>query len=133
MSDGLNERKNYPVITAKAPAAIGPYSQGIVAEGLVFVSGQTPLRADGILVEGGIVEQTDQCLRNILEVLLGASLTMDAVIKTTVYMTDLGKFKEMNEVYAKWFRAPFPARATVQVSALPKGAAIEIDAIAVRP
>ncbi len=125
--------KIQPVITTKAPAAIGPYSQGISAGELVFVSGQTPLRADGTLVEGSVVEQTEQCLKNILEVLLAAGLTMDAVAKTTVYMTDLGKFAEMNEVYAKRFRLPFPARATVQVAALPKGAAIEIDAVAVRP
>lgn len=132
MSDGLSEKKIVPVITAKAPAAIGPYSQGISAGDLVFVSGQTPLRADGTLVTGGVAEQTEQCLKNIIEVLLGAGLTMDAVVKTTVYMTDLGKFAEMNEVYAKRFRVPFPARATVQVSALPKGAWVEIDAVAVR-
>jgi len=125
--------KIQPVITPKAPAAIGPYSQGISAGELVFVSGQTPLRADGTLVEGTVAEQTEQCLKNILEVLLAAGLTMDAVVKTTVYMTDLGKFAEMNAVYAGKFRAPYPARATVQVSALPKGANVEIDAIAVRP
>ena len=125
--------KIQPVITPKAPAAIGPYSQGIAVGELVFVSGQTPLRADGTLVEGSVADQTEQCLKNILEVLLAAGLTMDAVDKTTVYMTDLGKFAEMNEVYAKRFRTPFPARATVQVSALPKAAAVEIDAVAVRP
>jgi 2-iminobutanoate/2-iminopropanoate deaminase len=125
--------KIQPVITPKAPAAIGPYSQGISVGEMVFVSGQTPLRADGTLVDGTVAEQTEQCLKNILEVLLAAGLTMDAVVKTTVYMTDLGKFAEMNEVYAKRFRSPFPARATVQVSALPKAAAVEIDAVAVRP
>jgi len=125
--------KIQPVITPKAPAAIGPYSQGIAVGELVFVSGQTPLRADGTLVDGSVAEQTEQCLKNVLEVLVAAGLTMDAVVKVTVYMTDLGKFSEMNEVYAKRFRAPFPARATVQVSALPKGAGVEIDAVAVRP
>lgn len=129
----MHDKKILPVITPKAPAAIGPYSQGISAGDMVFVSGQTPLRADGTLVDGSVAEQTEQCLKNILEVLLAAGLTMDAVVKCTVYMTDLGKFSEMNEVYAKRFRAPFPARATVQVSALPKGAGVEIDAIAVRP
>lgn len=129
----MNDRKIQPIITSKAPGAIGPYSQGISAGELVFVSGQTPLRADGTLVDGAIAEQTEQCLKNILEVLLAAGLTMDAIVKTTVYMTDLGKFAEMNEVYAKRFRAPFPARATVEVAALPKGVEIEIDAIAVRP
>ena len=125
--------KIQPVITSKAPAAIGPYSQGISVGEMVFVSGQTPLRADGTFVDGTVAEQTEQCLKNILEVLLAAGLTMDAVVKTTVYMTDLGKFAEMNEVYSKRFRAPFPARATVQVSALPKNSSVEIDAVAVRP
>ncbi|MBI5246436.1 MAG: hypothetical protein HY923_04595 [Elusimicrobia bacterium] len=132
MSDGLSEKKIVPVITAKAPTAIGPYSQGISAGDHVFVSGQTPLKPDGSLVTGSVADQTAQCLQNVLEVLLGAGLTMDAVVKTTVYMTDLSKFAEMNEAYAKRFRSPFPARATVQVSALPKGAGVEIDAIAVR-
>jgi len=122
-----------PVATAKAPAAIGPYSQGISAAGLVFVSGQTPLRADGTLVTGSVADQTEQCLGNIKEVLAAAGLGLDAVAKVTVYMTDLTKFAEMNEVYARRFSAPFPARATVQVSALPKGAGVEIDAVAVRP
>ena len=126
-------RKIQPVITQKAPGAIGPYSQGISAGDMVFVSGQTPLRADGSFVDGTVAEQTEQCLKNIVEVLLASGLTMDDVVKTTVYMTDLGKFAEMNEVYAKRFRAPFPARATVQVSALPKGSAVEIDAVAVIP
>lgn len=122
-----------PIVTAKAPAAIGPYSQGISAGELVFVSGQTPLKADGAMVDGSVAEQTEQCLKNIREVLRAAGLDMGRVVKTTVYMTDLGRFSEMNEVYARGFSAPFPARATVQVSALPKGAAVEIDAIAVRP
>ncbi|MDP3543124.1 MAG: RidA family protein [Elusimicrobiota bacterium] len=129
----MNGRKIQPVITPKAPGAIGPYSQGISAGGMVFVSGQTPLRADGSFVDGTVAEQTGQCLDNVREVLLASGLTMDDVVKTTVYMTDLGRFAEMNEVYAKRFRAPFPARATVQVSALPKGSAVEIDAVAVRP
>jgi 2-iminobutanoate/2-iminopropanoate deaminase len=129
----MDDRKIKPIITTKAPAAIGPYSQGILAGEMVFVSGQVPLRADGTFVDGTVAEQTEQSLKNILEVLLAGGLTMDAVVKTTVYMTDLGKFAEMNEVYAKRFKAPFPARATVQVSALPKGAAVEIDAVAVRP
>lgn len=129
----MNEKKILSVVVPKAPAAIGPYSQGISAGGMLFVSGQTPLRPDGVLVGGTVAEQTEQCLKNILEVLLAAGLTMDAVVKTTVYMTDLAQFGAMNEVYAKRFRAPYPARATVQVSALPKGAAIEIDATAVEP
>lgn len=125
--------KASPVVTANAPAAIGPYSQGIAAGELVFVSGQIPFRADGSSAGEDVAAQTEQCLKNVLEVLIAAGLTMDDVVKTTVYMTDLGRFSEMNEVYAKRFRAPFPARATVQVSALPKGASVEIDAVAVRP
>ena len=129
----MTGKKISSVVTPKAPAAIGPYSQGIAVGDFVFVSGQTPLRADGTLVEGTVAEQTEQCLKNVTEVLLAAGLTTDAVVKTTVYMTDLGKFAEMNEVYAQRFRPPFPARATVQVAALPKAAAVEIDAVAVRP
>ena len=125
--------KRTPVITAKAPAAIGPYSQGMSSGEMVFVSGQTPLLADGGMIAGGIPEQTEQCLRNIAMILAGAGLTMNDVIKTTVFMTDLGQFAAMNEVYAAHFKVPYPARATVQVSALPKGAAIEIEAVAVRP
>ncbi len=125
--------KRAPILTAKAPQAIGPYSQGLAVGDLVFVSGQTPLRPDGTLVTGSVADQTAQCLKNVLEILLASGLTMDRVVKTTVYMTDLGKFAEMNEVYAKHFKAPYPARATVQVSALPKGAAVEIDAVAARP
>jgi 2-iminobutanoate/2-iminopropanoate deaminase len=125
--------KRTPVVTTKAPGAIGPYSQGIALGELVFVSGQTPLRADGAMAEGGVAEHTEQCLNNIREVLIAAGLTMNDVVKTTVFMTDLGRFGEMNEVYAKHFRAPFPARSTVQVSALPKGADVEIEAVAARP
>ncbi|MDE2511818.1 MAG: RidA family protein [Elusimicrobia bacterium] len=125
--------KRTPVITAKAPAAIGPYSQGMSSGEMVFVSGQTPLLADGTMIAGGTAEQTEQCLKNITMILAGAGLTMNDVIKTTVFMTDLGQFAAMNEVYATHFKTPYPARATVQVSALPKGAAIEIEAVAVRP
>ncbi len=120
------------ISSPKAPAAIGPYSQGVGCGELVFVSGQTPLRADGTLVEGTTGEQTEQCLRNVREVLLAAGLGLEKVVKTTVYMTDLGRFSEMNEVYAAFFAAPYPARATVEVSALPKGASVEIEAIATR-
>ncbi len=127
-----NQKVIQPLITARAPAAIGPYSQGIAFGELIFVSGQTPLKEDGTLVAGSVTDQTEQCLKNILAVLQAGGVTMDAVVKTTVYMTDLGKFAEMNAVYSKRFRPPFPARATVQVSALPKGAGVEIDAIAVK-
>ena len=125
--------KRSQIISQKAPGAIGPYSQGIQVGEFIFVSGQTPLKADGALVDGTVAQQTEQCIANVREVLSSAGLTLDRVVKTTVWMTDLGKFAEMNEVYAKHFVAPFPARATVGVSALPKGAAVEIEAIAVRP
>lgn len=125
--------KRTPVITPKAPGAIGPYSQGISSGELVFVSGQTPLTAGGAMAPGGVAEHTEQCLNNIREVLIAAGLTMNDVVKTTVFMTDLGQFTAMNEVYGRHFRAPFPARSTVQVAALPKGADVEIEAVAVRP
>lgn len=124
--------KRLPVVTAKAPAAVGPYSQGVDAAPFVFVSGQIPLDAKGQPVPGGVAEQTDQCLKNVREILLEAGLTMSNVVKVTVFMTDLGQFAAMNEAYAKHFAFPYPARAAVQVSALPKGAAIEIEAVALR-
>ncbi len=127
----MSENKITPIITPKAPAAVGPYSQGVAAGALIFVSGQIPLLADGTLLAGSVAEQTAQCVNNIEEVLQAVGLTLDAVVKTTVYMTDLGKFSELNAVYAQRFHAPFPARATVQVAALPRGAGVEIDAIAV--
>ena len=125
--------KRTPVITAKAPGAIGPYSQAISSGEMVFVSGQTPLLADGTMAGGAAAEQTEQCLKNITVILAGAGLTMNDVVKTTVFMTDLTQFAAMNEVYGKHFKPPFPARSTVQVAALPKGAAVEIEAVAVRP
>jgi 2-iminobutanoate/2-iminopropanoate deaminase len=125
--------KRTPVITTKAPGAIGPYSQGISSGEMVFVSGQTPLLADGSMAPGGVAEHTQQCLENILQVLLASGLTMNDVVKTTVFMTDLGQFAAMNEVYGKNFRPPYPARSTVQVTALPKGADVEIEVVAVRP
>lgn len=125
--------KKAPVVTADAPGAVGPYAQGVDAGAQVYVSGQIPLDAKGQMAAGGVPEQTEQCLRNVRAVLAEAGLTMDAVVKVTVYMTDLKQFDAMNAVYAKHFRPPYPARATVQVSALPKGAQVEIDAIGLKP
>lgn len=119
------------VESPKAPKAIGPYSQGVEAGGFVFVSGQIPMDSQGAIVGGGIQAQTERCIQNVAAVLESAGLGLADVVKTTVYMTDLGQFPAMNEVYAKHFKAPFPARATVQVSALPKGALIEIEAVAI--
>ena len=114
-----------------APKAIGPYSQGVSAGPWVFVSGQIPLEPGGTApVAGGVAAQTERCLRSVAAILEAGGLGLEDVVKTTVYMTDLGQFAAMNEVYARHFPAPHPARATVQVSALPKGAAVEIDAVA---
>jgi 2-iminobutanoate/2-iminopropanoate deaminase len=119
------------IATSGAPQAIGPYSQAIQAGGWVFVSGQLPLNPAGGAMPSGVAEQTELCLRNVAAILDQAGLGMKDVVKTTVFMTDLGQFAAMNEVYAKHFPAPCPARATVQAAALPKGAAVEIEAVAV--
>lgn len=119
------------VTTAAAPNAVGPYSQGVVAKGLVWVSGQIPLDpASGVLVEGAIAEQTRQVLRNVSAVLSAAGSGIDRVVKATVYLTDLGDFEAMNVVYADFFGANPPARACVEVSRLPRGARVEIEAVA---
>ncbi|MFH2203603.1 MAG: Rid family detoxifying hydrolase [Elusimicrobiota bacterium] len=120
--------------TQDAPAAIGPYSQAVRAGGWIFLSGQLPLAPEtGQMVDGGVPEQTRQVLRNIEAVLRAAGAGMGDVVKTTVYMRDLGEFARMNEVYASAFPAPAPARAAVEVSALPKDALVEIDAVARDP
>jgi 2-iminobutanoate/2-iminopropanoate deaminase len=119
------------VTTPHAPAAIGPYSQAIRAGHLLFVSGQVPLDpATGALVPGGIDAQTRQVLRNLEAILEAAGAGFDAVVRTTVYLTDLSDFAAMNAIYATFVREPFPARATVQVARLPKDARVEIDVIA---
>jgi len=119
------------VTSKSAPAPIGPYSQGVDA-GAVYCSGQIGLDpSTGNLVEG-VVPQTHRALSNIDAVLRAAGLELGNVVKTTVFMVDLAEFAPMNEEYAKHFSPPFPARSTVQVSALPKGARVEIDAIAVK-
>jgi 2-iminobutanoate/2-iminopropanoate deaminase len=123
------------VHTERAPAPFGgaPYSQAMISGELVFVSGQVPIDpATGSLVEGGIAEQTEQVLRNLQAVLEAAGSGLDRVLKTSVFLTDLGSFGAMNEVYARQLVAPFPARSTFEVSALPAGASIEIECIAVR-
>jgi 2-iminobutanoate/2-iminopropanoate deaminase len=123
------------VHTERAPAPFGgaPYSQAMISGELVFVSGQVPIDpATGSLVEGGIAEQTEQVLRNLQAVLEAAGSGLDRILKTSVFLTDLGSFGAMNEVYARQLAAPFPARSTFEVSALPAGASIEIECIAVR-
>ncbi len=115
-----------------APAAIGPYSQGIKAEGMIFLSGQIPVDPlSGEVIPGGIAAQTRQVLKNLRMVLEEAGGGLNDIVKTTVFLKDLSKFGEMNSVYGEYFAQPYPARATVGVNALPKGVEIEIDAIAV--
>jgi 2-iminobutanoate/2-iminopropanoate deaminase len=119
------------ISTKNAPAAIGPYSQGIRAGGLVFVSGQIPLDpATGQLVPGDVAAQTAQVMQNLGAILAAAGCTVADVARTTIYLVDLAHFATVNEIYAKSFVAPYPARVTVQVSALPRGALVEIDAVA---
>jgi len=120
------------VKTEKAPKAIGPYSQGIVAGGFVFCSGQLATDpATGKLVEGGIEAETRQVLKNLAAVLEAAGSSLDDVVKCTVYLADMADFAAMNKVYAEFFKAPFPTRATTQVAGLAMKAKVEIDAIAV--
>jgi 2-iminobutanoate/2-iminopropanoate deaminase len=123
------------VHTERAPAPFGgaPYSQAMISGDLVFVSGQVPIDpATGSLVEGGVAEQTEQVLRNLQAVLEEAGSGLAGALKTSVFLTDLGTFGAMNEVYGRHFGAPFPARSTFEVSALPAGASIEIECTAVR-
>jgi 2-iminobutanoate/2-iminopropanoate deaminase len=120
------------ISTDKAPKAIGPYSQGIKANGFVFCSGQIPANPEtGELVSGSITEQTHQVLSNLKAVIERAGSSMDKVVKVTVFLRDMNDFSEMNAEYAKWFSNEPPARAAVQVARLPKDVGIEIQAIAV--
>ncbi len=119
------------IATEDAPAAIGPYSQAISTPTLVFCSGQLGLvPASGQLVSGGVIAETRQALENLSAVLNAAGSSLHNVLKTTVFMTNLGDFQSMNEVYGSYFRENPPARSTVQVAALPRGACVEIEAIA---
>jgi 2-iminobutanoate/2-iminopropanoate deaminase len=120
-----------PVTTPNAPGAIGPYSQAIRAGDFVFLSGQIPLDpGTGQLVAGGIGEQTHQVLKNLGAVLEAAGSSYAGVVKTTVYLADMGEFSAMNEIYGTYFSSPAPARATVQAARLPRDVRVEIDAIA---
>jgi 2-iminobutanoate/2-iminopropanoate deaminase len=120
-----------PITTQDAPAAIGPYSQAVRAGGLVFLSGQIPLDpATGQLVPGDVTAQADRVLKNLQAILGAAGCTFADVVRTTIYLVDLAHFATVNEVYARFFVAPYPARVTVQVAALPRGALVEIDAVA---
>ena len=121
----------HTIATAQAPQAIGPYSQAVVSHGVAYLSGQIPLDpATGQIVEGDIAAQTARVFENLKAVLAAYGSSLDQVLKTTVYLKDLGEFARMNEVYARYFPAAPPARSTVEVARLPRDARIEIDAIA---
>jgi 2-iminobutanoate/2-iminopropanoate deaminase len=121
------------ISTSEAPAAIGPYSQAVVSGDLVFLSGQIGLDpASGQLVTGGTEAEAERVLENLGAVLGASGLTFDSIVRTTIYLVDLADFAKVNEIYGRRFSAPFPARATVGVAALPRGARVEIDAIALQ-
>lgn len=123
---------NQAIHTDNAPAAIGPYSQAVKAGNTIYVSGQLPVDpATGEFAGDSIAEQTKQSLTNIRNILEKAGAGMENVVKTTVLLSDINDFAAMNEVYATFFKEPFPARAAFQVAAIPKGAKVEIEAIAV--
>ncbi|MCL2509406.1 MAG: RidA family protein [Oscillospiraceae bacterium] len=118
------------ITSNSAPAAIGPYSHAVVVNGLVYTSGQIPLSPEtGVLVGGGIAEQTEQAIKNLAAVLEAAGCGLDGVVKTTCFLTDIGDFAAFNEVYAGYFTGK-PARSCVAAAALPKGAMVEIEAVA---
>ena len=120
------------ITTDEAPLAIGPYSQAVRAGRWLFLSGQIGLDpASGELVSGGVVAEAQRVLENLQAVLIAAGASLDDVVRTTIYLVDLADFAPVNEVYARFLRAPFPGRATVGVASLPRGARIEIDAIAI--
>ena len=121
------------VQTDRAPQAIGPYSQALDAGNLLFLSGQIGLDpASGTLVGGGTTAETEQVLKNLASVLAAAGLGFEHVVRTTIYLVDLADFATVNDIYARYVREPYPARATVGVATLPRGARVEIDAIALR-
>jgi 2-iminobutanoate/2-iminopropanoate deaminase len=119
------------ISTERAPKAIGPYSQAVISNGWVFLSGQIPLDpVTNQIVEGGIAEQTEQVLENLKNVLEAAGSSAERVVKTTVYLKDMGEFAKMNEVYGRYFTSNPPARATVEAARLPRDVRVEIDCIA---
>ena len=121
------------IATKNAPAAIGPYNQAVKVGNMLFASGQLGLNPEtGDFAEGGIKEQTEQAFRNVKAILAEAGMTIDNVVKTTVFLADMADFAAMNEVYSTFFNAPFPARSAVAVKALPKGALVEIECIAAK-
>jgi len=133
MSDQPEQRKATPktvISTADAPAAIGPYSQAVRFGDLLITSGQIPLTPGGDLVAGGIAEQTRQVLDNLSALLTAAGSDFAGVVKTTVFLSDMNNFAEMNTIYAEYFVQPYPARSTVQVARLPRDVLVEIEVMA---
>lgn len=123
-----------PHVSPNGPAAIGPYSHGVWAGDLLFLSGQTPIDpTTGKLVEGGVTEQTEQVFANLTAVVTDAGLSMDDVVKCNVFLTTMDDFAEMNAVYGRHFSEPYPGRSTVAVAGLPLGARVEIELVAKRP
>jgi 2-iminobutanoate/2-iminopropanoate deaminase len=119
------------ITTEHAPKAIGPYSQAVISNGFAFLSGQIPLDpATNQIIDGGIAAQTERVLENLKSVLEAAGSSLDRVVKTTVYLKDMGEFAKMNEVYGRYFTSNAPARATVEAARLPRDVAVEIDCIA---
>ncbi len=118
------------ISSSKAPKAIGPYSQAVLANGFIFCSGQIPLNPDGTLLKGGIEDQTNRVMKNLEAVLKEAGSDFSKVVKSTIFLSDLNDFQKVNEVYANYFPSDPPARATVQVARLPKEVGIEIECIA---
>jgi 2-iminobutanoate/2-iminopropanoate deaminase len=122
-----------PIHSDHAPKAIGPYSQAVLAGPFLFLSGQTPIDpATGNLVDGDIAAQTRRVMTNLGEVLAAAGLSFDHVVKTSVFLADMTDFAAMNEVYGSYFKAPYPARTTIQAARLPKDCRVEIDCVAIR-
>lgn len=125
--------KKEQIETAKAPAALGPYSQGVVANGFIFLSGQVGINPDtGKLVEGGVDSQTRQVFSNIKQVLNEAGAELDDIVKVTVFLKDMGDFSLVNTIYSEYFSTPYPARSAVQAAKLPLDVDIEIEVIAVK-
>lgn len=120
------------VATTKAPQAIGPYSQAVIANGVIYTSGQIALNSEGVIVSGDIKEQTHQVLKNLSAVLKEAGSSFQNVIKTTIFLSDMADFKTVNEIYAAYFGSHKPARSTVAVKTLPLDVKVEIDCIALQ-
>jgi 2-iminobutanoate/2-iminopropanoate deaminase len=127
MDASQSERR--AVETGEAPAPIGPYSQAVIADGVLYVSGQVPLDPEsGELVEGGVTEQASRCLQSLEAICRAAGTELTAAARIGIYLTDMSQFPDVNDVYATFFQKPFPVRTTVGVAALPKGALVEMDA-----